>query len=255
MILVGLRGVIYRELRLYGYSRLNIVLSVTTPFLYALLLATSLDRAVGRVNVDGIEVAYSVFVVPGLVVLALVTSVMTSAQSVFQERDSGMLLEILSCPITTNDYVFGKFVGTTIVGSMHGILLLGTMSLLFRIPWGLPYIFLAIVAIPLACLLIVSLYLVVCSLLKSLQTFILTMNLLSMVLMFSSTIFYPAEALPTPLKFLSFVNPVSLAAKLMRVILIGPAAELARVSLVFVVTCALLVTFSVSLLRRKLENL
>lgn len=221
----GLAGIVYREVRLYTQSRLNLALSLATPVLYAFLLGGTLERSLGQVTYGGEQLAYSAFAVPGYSILALLTSSMSNSQSVFQERDSGMLLEIMSCAVGPATYVVGKFLGTTIIGSCYGILMFISMSVTHSLHWGLPRLLMVLVVLPLVCLLISSLYLVVCSLAKTLQTFLIVMNLLSMVLIFTSTIFYPPASLPGLLQLLSAMNPVSIGCALMRVVVLSPSSD------------------------------
>ncbi|HAI21796.1 MAG TPA: hypothetical protein DCM14_07885 [Clostridiales bacterium UBA8153] len=221
----GLRGLVYRELKMYTYSTTNVVLSLVTPVFYALLLSTALGRAVGDVIHNGESVSYAAFVVPGLAVLALLTSSMMNAQSVFQERDSGMLLEIMSCPITPRMYVLAKYLGTAIVGTSHALLLFSSMTLLFGLRWATLRWLVAFVGLPVVGVPLVSVYLVICGSVKTIQTFLITMNLVSLVMMFASTIFYPQAALVWPLNLLSMVNPVTISSEMMRSILLGPTTE------------------------------
>jgi len=220
-----LLGLVYRELKLYTQSPTNVALSLATPVIYALLLSTALGRAVGDVIHNGNPISYAAFAVPGLAVLALLTSSMSNSQSLFQERDSGMLLEIMSCPISPRTYVLAKYFGTTIVATCHGLLLLGSTTLLFGLRWDVLRWLAALIGLPLGSILIVSVYLLICGLVKSLQTFLIAMNLLSMVMMFASTIFTPQDAFVWPLNLLVMINPVTISAEMMRSIMLSPATE------------------------------
>jgi len=249
----GLLGVVFREIRLYTYSKVNLALSLVTPFIYSLLLATALSGTVGTVAHRTGELSYSVFVVPGLTVLALLTSSMTSSQSIFQERDSGVLLEILSCPIHPIAYIAGKFLGTSLVSMGHAVILLASMTLLFGIQWEASSLALALLYLPVLALLISGIYMTVCGLVNSLQTFLLSMNFLSMVLMFSSTIFYPLASLRPPLNWLSMINPVTMAAEGLRGVLLK--TDDIRMILTPVVTAALFVSAAFIVLWRKVRDL
>lgn len=251
----NLRGLVYRELKLYLQSTTNVVLSLATPVIYALLLSTALGRAMGPVMHNGNSIPYAAFAVTGLAVFALLTSSMSNSQSLFQERDSGMLLEIMSCPVSPRQYVLAKYLGTTIVGTCHGLLLLGSMTLLFGLRWDALSWLVALIGLPLGSILIVSVYLLTCGLVKTMQTFLITLNLLSMIMMFASTIFYPQEALAWPLNLVSMVNPVTISAEMMRTIMLRPTTEWIGALAQAALLGTLLTIGAVLILERKLRQL
>ncbi|HCJ11236.1 MAG TPA: hypothetical protein DHW14_08775, partial [Clostridiales bacterium] len=245
---MGFSSVVYREMKLYAFSKLNIVLSLSAPLIYSLLFASSLAGTISEVDFRGTLVSYPEFVVPGLVVLTTLLSAMTSSQSVFQERDSGMLLEILSCPIHPNVYVAGKIFGTAVVSSVQGVGLLLATVLFFRLDWSPMALLRGTLLIPLFSLTFNAMYLCMCGLARNIQTFILSMNVVTMILMFSGTVFYPIASVPTWLRLFATVNPVTLSCETARAAFLGLSMS---TSLIILLAVMFLITLCAMIILRR----
>lgn len=219
--MLGFWGLIYREVRLYTRSKLNVALSLSTPLAYSLLFSGSLAGTVSHVYFRDELLSYPEFVTPGLVVLTTLLGAMMCSQSVYQERDSGMLLEILSCPLHPNAYIAGKLFGTACISSLQGVLLLVTTTVFFRLD-AEPAALLRVAAlIPVFSLMFNAVYLCVCGLVRDVQAFVLSVNLITMVLMFTGSVFYPVASVPAWLRWFTMVNPVTLACETCRAAFLG----------------------------------
>jgi ABC-2 type transport system permease protein len=101
----------------------SIVSPVLSTSLYFVVFGSAIGHRMGEV--DG--VSYGAFIVPGLVMLALLgESISNASFGIYLPKFSGTIFELLSAPIGTGEFVVG-FVGAAATKSMMlGVLILGT---------------------------------------------------------------------------------------------------------------------------------
>ncbi|RDB43256.1 ABC transporter permease [Halomonas sp. DQ26W] len=112
----------------------SIVSPVVSTSLYFVVFGAAIGSRISEV--DG--VSYGAFIVPGLIMLMLLTqSVSTASFGIFFPRFSGSIYEILSAPISYLEIVLG-FVGAAATKSMIlGLIVLGTARLF--VPFTIQY--------------------------------------------------------------------------------------------------------------------
>lgn len=181
----------------------SLVTPVITTTLYLAVFGGALSRQVA--NLDG--VSFGSFIVPGLMMLSLLTqSVSNASIGIYFPKFTGTMFELLSAPITALEMVIG-FVGAAATKSVAiGLIILATS--VFFVPLH--------VAHPLAMLAM----LVVTSLAFSLFGFIIGVwangfeqlsfipALLITPLTFLGGTFYPISTLPEPWRTISLFNPL-----------------------------------------------
>ncbi|EWH00714.1 ABC transporter permease [Halomonas sp. BC04] len=112
----------------------SIVSPVVSTSLYFVVFGAAIGSRISEV--DG--VSYGAFIVPGLIMLMLLTqSVSTASFGIFFPRFSGSIYEILSAPISYLEIVLG-FVGAAATKSLIlGLIVLGTARLF--VPFTIQY--------------------------------------------------------------------------------------------------------------------
>ena len=176
---------------------------VVSSILFILVFGLSLG---GRIRqVGGVE--YEVFIVPGLIAMAMVQAAYANnASSIFQARFDRYVHDVLSAPM----HPWQMTLGFT-VGGVFRALAIGGSLLLLAVPLvGVP------VERPLALVVAVALALLLFSALGTVvgiyadtwdhTTFI--SNIVILPLVFTGGVFYSVDVLPSPWEELSHVNPV-----------------------------------------------
>lgn len=127
----GLRTLLYKEvLRFWKVSFQTIAAPVLTSLLYLLIFSHVLEAHV-RVY-DG--VSYVAFLVPGLVVMAVLQNAFANASSsLIQSKVTGSLVFVLLTPIT-----YGEFWLAYVLAAVLRGLAVGAAMLLATLPWGVP---------------------------------------------------------------------------------------------------------------------
>ena len=236
----GIGAIIYREMRLFFGDMGTVILSLISPLIYMFFFSASLGQMMPLLSYNGVQATYIEFVLPGILVMTSLNSALMTSQSVFNEKLSNMLLEILSTPVQHKAYMIGKITASTVLGVFQSILMFACGILVFGVPISL-YTFLGILLIDIVvCLTMSGFYMTVMGLVNDFRTFILTCNILSSVIMFGSPIFYPVEQIPAGLQVIAKANPVTYCCDAVRsFFLLGKVP-----SEIMLLTCCLAVVFT-----------
>jgi ABC-2 type transport system permease protein len=129
-------------------TRRTIMQSVVSPVLSTSLYFVVFGAAIGTriAEVDGI--AYGAFIVPGLIMLSLLTQSITNASfGIYFPRFTGTIYEVLSAPVSPVEIVLG-YVGAAATKSIAiGLIILATAALFVPLRIEHPVWMLAILAL------------------------------------------------------------------------------------------------------------
>ncbi len=205
----GLTAIVYREFLLLTRNRTNLLLALLPTAVYLLLFATSLNHLVGSVVYRGAPVSYAAFTIPAIVLSSMLAASTTTGTSLFQEEIGGMSVELWSYPLSRASYILGKLFATTalVLAQSIGALLLGVA--VFDVGWPLSHWLALGLGTLAASLAFNGFYLLLASFIHDFQRFMVLINVLGAFLLFSSPSFYPADQMPTVLRWVSMVNPVT----------------------------------------------
>ena len=181
--------------------------SLVTPVITTSLYFIVFGGAIGSrmQSVDG--VSYGAFIVPGLIMLTLLTQSLTNASfGIYFPKFTGTIYELLSAPISPVELVIG-YVGAAATKSVIiGLILLATASLFTELPIRHPvamilFLVLTAVAFSLAGF-IIGIWA------KGFEQLNFVPALLITPLTFLGGAFYSIDMLPQPWRTVSLFNPV-----------------------------------------------
>jgi ABC-2 type transport system permease protein len=199
--LVALSGrEILRVLKLWTQT---VAAPVVSSFLFILVFGLSLG---GRIKEIG-GVPYEVFIVPGLITMAMVQAAYANnSASVFQAKFDRYLNDILAAPMRAWEVNVGLSVGGVVRALLIGVSLLICSLLVVDVPIREPLVL--VVAIALALLLFSALGVVVGIYAESWDHTAFVNNLAILPLTFLGGVFYSVDVLPSPWEELSHFNPI-----------------------------------------------
>ena len=200
----GLLALTGREvLRVLKLWTQTVVAPVVSSFLFILVFGLSLG---GRIReVGGVD--YEVFIVPGLITMAMVQAAYANnSASVFQAKFDRYLNDILAAPMRSWEINLGLSLGGVVRALLIGGSLLIASLIVVDVPIREPVVL--VVAVALALLLFSSLGVVVGIYAESWDHTAFVNNLAILPLTFLGGVFYSVEMLPEPWESLSHVNPV-----------------------------------------------
>jgi len=181
----------------------TVLASVVSSILFILVFGLSLG---GRIKQVG-DVDYEVFIVPGLLAMAMVQSVYANnASTIFQARSDRYVNDVLSAPMRPWQMTLGYTVGGVFRALAIGALLLVLSVLLVDVPVERPFALLA--AVLLLLVLFSSLGIVVGIYAETWDHTTFISNIVILPLTFVGGVFYSVDVLPAPWEELSHVNPI-----------------------------------------------
>ena len=201
-----------RELIRYWRDKIRIVTTIVQPLMFLAIFGTGLRSALAS---SSLGIDFLKFMYPGIIAMNVMGVAFFSTISTVWDREFGFLKEILVAPVSRTSIVLGKILGATTIAATQALLLLilapiiGVSLQLSIIPEL--FIFMLLLAFTIS-----GLGLLIASLLKSLESFGLLMQLLILPMFFLSGAFFPLTNVPSWMKFLSTINPLSYGVDAMR---------------------------------------
>ena len=189
-----------RVLKLWSQT---IAAPVVSSFLFILVFGLSLG---GRIrHIDGVP--YEVFIVPGLVTMAMIQATYANnSSSVFQARFDRYLNDVLAAPMRAWEVNLALSVGGVVRAVLIGGGLLLCALPIVHVPIREPLVLLA--AIALALVLFSSFGVIVGIYANSWDHTAFVTNIVILPLTFLGGVFYSVDILPSPWHELSHVNPM-----------------------------------------------
>ena len=231
-----------RVLKLWSQT---IAAPVLASFLFIVVFGLSLG---GRIrDIGGVE--YDVFIVPGIIAMAMAQAAYSNnSSSVFQSRADRYINDVLSAPMRSWEVNLGLAVGGIVRAAAIGGALFVLALAVTDVPVRHPVVLLLAVAVLLV--LFASLGVVVGVYAETWDQAGFVNNILILPLSFLGGVFYSIDLLPSPWQELSHVNPIFFLINAIRYGFLGTSDV--PVTIAFAVTSALAlacVAWSVSMFR------
>ena len=231
-----------RVLKLWSQT---IAAPVLASFLFILVFGLSLG---GRIRqIGGVE--YDVFIVPGLIAMAMAQAAYSNnSSSVFQSRADRYINDVLSAPMRSWEVNLGLAVGGIVRAVAIGGALLVLALAVTDVPVRHPFVLLLAVVVLLV--LFASLGVVVGVYAETWDQAGFVNNIVILPLSFLGGVFYSTELLPSPWQEVSHVNPIFFLINAIRYGFLGTSDV--PVTVAFAITSALAlacVAWSVSMFR------
>ncbi len=209
----------YREFRKFIRERSRIAGTMARPILWLFIVGAGMGRLVR----PGGGVSYTQFIFPGMLGLTILFASIFSAISIVWDREFGFLKEILVAPISRFSIVFGKAMAGTSI-SMLQVLLMMVFIPVLGIKITFVQFILTVFTAGLLAFALTSLGIMVASRMASYEGFNIIMNFLVMPMFFLSGAMYPVRLLPSVLREVTHLNPLTYGVDAMKNILLTEAA-------------------------------
>ncbi len=206
-----------RDMKRFMRARSRIIGMLAMPIFFLLGLGLGLGSLV-HLNSGG---SYFDFIVPGIIGMSLLFTSIFTGSAVLWDRQFGFLKEILVTPNSRTSVVIGRIFGGGTTAVMQSILVVGISLLIgfhihLTILTPLALVFMALIAAT-----FISLGLTLGSMISDFQGFQLVTSFFTMPLFFLSDSIFPSSALPGPVQFVTFLNPLTYGVDGLRNALIG----------------------------------
>ncbi len=208
----GVKVVWQRELLRFGQDRIRIAAFLVQPILFLFVLGTGLSSLTDA-SMGGVDLR--TFMFPGVLATSVLFTAIFSAASVVWDREFGFLREMLVAPVRRGSIIVGKAFGGATVATLQSLIILalaGTVG----VPYNPVMIITLIGELFLLAFALCSIGLVIAARVQQMQAMMGVMQMLVLPLSFLSGALYPISNLPTWLKTLTLINPVTYAVHTIR---------------------------------------
>ena len=213
----------------------RVIGAVGTPLLFWFMLGSGVGRSFQS---EGTEQNYSLYVLPGMVVLVLLFTAIFSTISIIEDRKEGFLQSVLVAPVARPVVVFGKVLGGASLAILQAIVLIALSPLAgarFQ-PWALPELLGILVVLGIG---LTSLGFFIAWRMQSIQGFHAVMNLFLLPLWVLSGALFPPQGASAWLRVLIAINPLSYGlAAVRRLLLTDPGPGVPSLALGWAVSLA-----------------
>jgi ABC-2 type transport system permease protein len=181
----------------------TVLAPVVSSMLFILVFGLSLGGRIRSVS----QVDYEVFIVPGLIAMAMVQAAYANnASSIFQARYDRYVDDVLSAPMHPWQMTLGYAIGGVFRALAIGVSLLVLAVVLVAVPVERPFALVA--AVTLGVVLFAALGTVVGIYAASWDHTTFINNIVILPLVFVGGVFYSVDVLPSPWEELSHFNPL-----------------------------------------------
>lgn len=217
--LIAIYAIWLREIKGFLRARDKFFGVLVVPIAWFIVLGTGLASSIQFV---GLEMDYGIFLVPGVAALPLLLTSIIFGVSVIQDRQFGFLKEIMVAPISRMSVVVGKCFGAATIATMQGILLL-LLSILLGFKVSVSFLGL----VPLMFIIALgfsSLGIMLAAFLKTVEGYNLISNFISWPLFIMSGAFFPLDVLPTWVRSLTYIDPMTYGVESLKHIITGTSS-------------------------------
>ncbi len=201
----------YREFLNYIRDRARIVSSLVMSLMLMLVFTFALgDFDTSVLGIEPIQ-----YMLPGIIATTIFMTSINGALSVITDKTEGFMKEFLVSPIKRSGIAMGKILGTATTAIIQGSVIL-VISPIFGMRYSAVMIlglYAGMIAIALA---VAAIGLFIASKVRSAMGFQMFVQMLMMPMMFLSGAFVPIANLPTWLRPVVYVNPVTYAVSAFR---------------------------------------
>ncbi|HSX47513.1 MAG TPA: ABC transporter permease [Patescibacteria group bacterium] len=188
-----------------------------------ILLLLALGYGIGAIYKRAGEGNYINFLVPGIITQTVLLSGIFWGIIILQDKRFGFLSEMLVAPVSRLKILIGSALGGATVSVLQGLLVL-LIALVFGFrPHNLLEVPLAFLVLILMCLAMTSFGAGIASAVDDFQGFQGINNLIVLPMFFLSSALYPLNHIPTFLKIITTINPVSYMVDALRHLLANSA--------------------------------
>lgn len=216
----ALSAIMYREGKIRATNLTFIFWDLFYPLGYLLVFGVGMTEAMGM-RPEGISVDYNDFFLAGVLGMASFGIASNTAWSFFMDRDNGIFFEMLTYPMRRAEYLLGKALFNLMIalGQAAVTVVLARVCLGVAIQWStLPLLATAVFIGTAGWFFFYAIFALI---IRRNDLFNTVTSVFYFVLLFASSMFYPVEPLPSPLRELSFANPITWHVDVMRYATIG----------------------------------
>lgn len=199
-----------RNLKIFVRNRTGLALSVAFPFFFIWVFSEIFSFYVAENPLS--------FMLAGIAIATVFDVALRISSSTIDDMTGGFMKEVLVSPVSRLSVAGGQFMSSAIISTIQGlIILLGGIFLGFRITEIITAVQI-ILAMVVVGFVFAGFGLFIASNAKNMQTFQVVSMAITMPMTFLSGAYIPLSLVPGVLQYISWVNPLTYAVSLFRII-------------------------------------
>ena len=212
-----------REMKRFLRVRARVVGSLLMPLFFLAFLGLPMSLMPAR-EIPGLEdIGYLNFLAPGIVGMTLLFAGIMSGASVIWDKEFGFLKEVLVAPVNRFSVILGRSLGGMTTAIIQALIIVGIAVAMGVKLSSVSGFFLTIVIMILTCAAFTGLGLIIATKLSNLEGFMALMNLLVFPIFFLSGALFPIQSMPSWLRYVMYINPLTYGIDGLRGTLVGVA--------------------------------
>jgi ABC-2 type transport system permease protein len=212
-----MRGVLYfieRDLTRWTRSKISVVASLVMPAAWLIFVGLALPIKFNNTN-------YINYITPGILVMTMLFASLSGGSLLIFDKMLGFLNKFLALPTPRESILFGKILFITFRGIIQSTVILVLALLLGVNIQNLTSIFLIYLVLFIFGILFSSISTTIALVVDDHDGYAAVNSMISMPLFFTSSALMPYETMPSWLRILASLNPVSYAIDTARVLFAG----------------------------------
>jgi len=211
-----------REMKRFLRVKARVVGSLLMPIFFLAFLGLPMSFASQIPVPEGI--GYLDFLAPGIVGMTLLFAGTMSGASVIWDKEFGFLKEVLVAPVNRFSVILGRSLGGMTTAIIQALIIVGIAVAMGVQLSSVGGFFLAILVMILTCATFTGFGLIIATKLGNLEGFMAIMNLIIFPIFLLSGALFPVQAMPSWLKYIMYINPLTYGVDGLRGTLIGISA-------------------------------
>jgi ABC-2 type transport system permease protein len=213
-----------REMKRFLRVKARIVGSILMPLFFLAFLGLPMSFMPAR-QIPGLEgTSYLNFLAPGIVGMTLLFAGTMSGASVIWDKEFGFLKEVLVAPVNRFSVILGRSLGGMTTATIQALAIVGIAVAIGVELASVSGFFLAIVVMILTCAAFTGFGLIIATRLGNLEGFMAIMNLIVFPIFFLSGALFPIQSMPSWLRYVMYIDPLTYGVDGLRGTLIGVSA-------------------------------
>lgn len=202
------------EVRRLRHDPTELLTRAIQPALWLIVFGSAFSRI--RSLPTG-HIAYRTFLTPGILSQSMMFISIFYGLSMIWDRDQGILQKLLTMPVPRSSVIAGKALSAGVRAlAQVVIILLLALVLGIHLVWSVPAITFSILVVLFGAVFFSSLSMVFAAIVKTREMFMGLSQVITMPLFFASSALYPINIMPSWLKVVARMNPLSYVVDLLR---------------------------------------
>jgi ABC-2 type transport system permease protein len=204
--------------------RARVIGSLLMPLFFLAFLGLPMSF-MPATQIPGLEgIGYLNFLAPGIVGMTLLFAGTMSGASVIWDKEFGFLKEVLVAPVNRFSVILGRSLGGMTTALIQALIIVGIAIAMGVKLSSVSGFFLALIIMILTCAAFTGFGLIIATKLGNLEGFMAIMNLIVFPIFFLSGALFPVQSMPSWLRYVMYINPLTYGIDGLRGTLVGVAS-------------------------------